>query len=258
MVCNTQWIFKMHGAKIKINAHVTYVCICWFYYIRLSIGYSFFISHLFRFLIHLQWRIWFSKHTFWFITGVVHAPSNRKHIYSPVTISYNVSFQTVVYNTLCPRFSCSSEKTCYIRLSCHPYSQRQLPQSWFPCCNWFSVSNMLSNKGLLLLLLLRARQLKLRKRLSHEAYCANLTKVTTYTENTNVAQWERCVHPSTNASYSKVRWLITDVDEIWWCEVSTKSRWSNFVLVHIEISGSHSLECSAYGCLVCDTIKFGR
>jgi hypothetical protein len=41
-------------------------------------------------------------------------------------------------------------------------------------------------------------------------------------------------------------------------EVSTKSRRANFVLVHIEISGSHGLGYSAYGCLVCDTVKFGR
>jgi hypothetical protein len=36
------------------NAHVTYVCICRFYYISLSIGNSCFFSHLFRFLIHSQ------------------------------------------------------------------------------------------------------------------------------------------------------------------------------------------------------------
>jgi hypothetical protein len=82
--------------------------------------------------------------------------------------------------------------------------------------------------------------------------------VATYTENANIAQWYKCVHPSTDVPYSIVRWLITDVDEIWWCEVSTKSRRASFVLVRIEISGSHGLEYSAYGCLVCDTIKFGR
>jgi hypothetical protein len=121
-VCNTEWIFRMHGATIKINAHVTYVCVCWFYYISLSIGYSFFISHLFRFLIHLQWRFWFSKHAFCFITGVFHAPSNRKHIYSPVTISYNVSFQTVVYNTLCPRVLAAA-----IRLFTSAYPATHIP-----------------------------------------------------------------------------------------------------------------------------------
>jgi hypothetical protein len=37
-----------------------------------------------------------------------------------------------------------------------------------------------------------------------------------------------------------------------------KSRRTNLVLVRIEISGSHGNEYSAYDCLVCNTMKFGR